>query len=154
MSLRHGWYGVGSALRWTFEKCIHCSQYSAAIFFKLPKRKNFKTLKTLKTEEPASKEKWYFWVPISKNHHTRTWVTLEIDLRGVWPPRLLLRTIFVSKIISNTNNEVYRCVEKFFGLLEHHQVVFKNSLLEVFQRKSRIFGYQFQKITIHERWWP
>ena len=76
-----------------------------------------------------------------------TFVSIAIDLGVVRPFRLLLRTTFVPKNISNTNGEAERRVENFFGTLLHHQDVFKNSLFELLIRKSSGFGYQFQKIT-------
>ena len=84
-----------------------------------------------------SEEKYYFWVSISKNHHLRTFAGIAIDLRVVRPSRLLLRTTFLSKIISTTYNEAQRCVESFLEALGHHQLVLKNSLLEEFLRNSK-----------------
>ena len=83
-----------------------------------------------------------------------TFVGIAADLRVVRPFRLLWRTTFVSKNISNTNYEAQRCVENFLGALLHHQVVFKISHFELFLRKSSKFGYQFQKITISARLRP
>ena len=82
-----------------------------------------------------------------KNHHLSTFVIITIDLQVVRPFRLLLRTTFVSKNISNTNNEAWGCVEKFFDALESHQVVLKNSLFELYLRDPKEKYYIWVSIS-------